>query len=142
MFDMAFTEMMVIAVVALLVIGPKQLPVVARQAGQWISKMRRYVEDVKNDFNRQGELAELRKIKDEFQSAASGITDSVQSTMSETQSTLESLNQSLNDSLSEPSTQPTDWDKIWATRRTREKIKERRQERIKELGLKRSKFRR
>lgn len=140
MFDIGFSEMMVIGVVALLVIGPKQLPTVAKQAGQWIGKLRRYVDDVKADFNKQADLDELRKLKDDF----AGATSSVQSAFSDTTSALESINTDLNaaTSLAEPASEPTDWDKIWATRRTRDKLKERRKERARELGLSRSKFRR
>jgi len=46
MFDIGFSEMMVIAVVALVVLGPERLPRVARQAGEWIGKLQRYVTDV------------------------------------------------------------------------------------------------
>ncbi len=141
MFDISFGEMFVIAVVALVVIGPKQLPTVARQAGAWAGKMRRYVDDVKSDFNRQAELDELRKIKDDLTSAGNSISETLQSTANETQAELDTLNQSM---LTEPgqSSEPTDWDKIWATRRTRDRLKDRRKERSKELGLNRSKFRR
>ncbi|MCZ8097779.1 MAG: Sec-independent protein translocase protein TatB, partial [Burkholderiales bacterium] len=60
MFDIGFSEMLVLAVVALVVLGPERLPKVARQAGAWMGKLRRYVDDVKSDINRQMELSELR----------------------------------------------------------------------------------
>ena len=53
MFDIGFSEMVVLAVVALVVLGPERLPKVAKQGGQWLGKMRRYVDDVKSDINRQ-----------------------------------------------------------------------------------------
>jgi sec-independent protein translocase protein TatB len=137
-FDIGFTEMMVIGVVALLVIGPKQLPTVARQVGQWAGKLRRYVDDVKSDFNKQAELDELRKIKDDFQSATSGVTDSLSTTVEETRAEFDGIATPL----TEPDSAPTDWDKIWATRRTRDRLKERRKDRQRELGLNRPKFRR
>ena len=63
--------------IGLVVIGPERLPKVARQAGQWVSKMRRYVDDVKSDFNRQLELSELRDLKKDVEEAARSIEGSV-----------------------------------------------------------------
>ncbi|MEZ5741238.1 MAG: Sec-independent protein translocase protein TatB [Burkholderiaceae bacterium] len=56
MFDIAFSEMIIIAVIALLVVGPERLPKMARFAGEWIGKLQRYVNEVKADLNRQVEL--------------------------------------------------------------------------------------
>ena len=69
MFDIGFSELMVIAVVALVVLGPERLPRVARTAGHLFGRLQRYVNDVKADISREIELEELRKFKDEFQSA-------------------------------------------------------------------------
>ena len=69
MFDIGFSELFVIALVGLLVLGPKRLPEVARTAGHWLGKLRRFVADVKQDIDRemqQAELAELRNLKDEL----------------------------------------------------------------------------
>lgn len=69
MFDIGFTELLVIAIVALIVLGPKRLPEVARTAGQWMGKLRRFMSDVKQDIDRemqQAELAELRNLKREL----------------------------------------------------------------------------
>ena len=73
MFDISFTEMLIVAIAALVIIGPERLPKVARQAGNWVTKMRRYVDDVKSDFNRQIELSELRDLKKDVQDAARSI---------------------------------------------------------------------
>ena len=62
MIDISFWEIAVIGVVALVVLGPERLPRVARQAGQWMGKLQRYVADVKSDLNRQMELDELRNL--------------------------------------------------------------------------------
>jgi sec-independent protein translocase protein TatB len=148
LFDLAFSELFVVALVALVVIGPERLPGVAKKGGQWISKMRRYVDDVKGDFSRQADLAELRKFKDDVTSAATSFKDSVQSSVSDVNASVDSLNQSLTDTiggdmgpaLTEPDSAATDWDKIWALRRTRDKIKDRRKERQRELGLARNKY--
>jgi sec-independent protein translocase protein TatB len=79
MFDLGIWEMAVIGVVALVVLGPERLPKVARTAGQWIGKMQRYVAQVKSDINREVELSELRKVKEEFEGAAQGIKSSIES---------------------------------------------------------------
>lgn len=137
MFDIGFSEMAIIAVVALIVLGPDRLPKVARQAGQWLGKLQRYVSDVKSDINRQMELDELRKLQTEVQQAASGIEGAVKSAVSETQSQFDSLSSTLQAPVAEePATPLTDWDRIYAVRRSRERVLERRKERAKTLGQK------
>ena len=137
MFDIGFSEMVVLAVVALVVIGPERLPKVAKQAGAWMGKLRRYVDDVKSDINRQMELTELRNLKSQLTDAAKDIETSISSTVSEVQTSFNDVQKSLEGSAD---TEPrTDWDKIYATRRARERIKDRRIEREKELGIKRPK---
>ncbi len=61
MFDVGFWEMILIAVVALLVIGPERLPEVARKTGMWVGRMRRFVTNVKADIDRELRQEELRK---------------------------------------------------------------------------------
>jgi Tat protein translocase TatB subunit len=143
MFEFAFSKMVLVGLVALVVLGPERLPTVARQAGLWLGKMRRYVDDVKADFNRQAELDELKKIGAEVTSAAQSLKDGLQTSINETQTEFNSISGAFSSSVSTPSNEPqTDWDKVYATRRTREKIKERRKDRNKELGLSRPRFRR
>lgn len=134
MFDIGFSEMMVLAVVALVVIGPERLPKVAKQTGQWMGKLRRYVDDVKSDVNRQMELSELRSLQTQVTDAARDLQTSVQSTMSGVQSDLDDVQKTLEGTATAPA---TDWDRIYAVRRTRERIKDRRIEREKALGMKR-----
>lgn len=69
MFDVGFSELVVIALVALIVLGPKRLPEVARTAGQWVARFRRFVAEVKSDFDRElerADLQELRQLKQEL----------------------------------------------------------------------------
>lgn len=69
MFDVGFSELVVIGLVALIVLGPKRLPEVARAAGRWTAKIRRFVADVKQDFDRElhnADLSELHKLKQEL----------------------------------------------------------------------------
>ena len=79
MFDIGFSELMVIGVVALVVIGPERLPKVARTLGHLFGRLQRYVTQVKTDINREMELAELGKVKTEFESAARSFQSDVES---------------------------------------------------------------
>lgn len=77
MFDIGFSELFLIGIVALIVIGPERLPKVARTAGHLFGRMQRYVNDVKADISREMELDELRKMKTQFESAAREVETSV-----------------------------------------------------------------
>ena len=88
MFDIGFTELLVIGVVALIVIGPEKLPRMARTVGHLAGRLQRYVSDVKADINREIELDELRKMRDSMQQAASNFESTVQTEMSQTQTEL------------------------------------------------------
>ncbi len=80
MFDVSLTELMVIGVVALIVIGPERLPKVARTVGHLLGRAQRYVNDVKSDIQREIELDELRKFKTEMEDAAQGVQQSLNET--------------------------------------------------------------
>lgn len=84
-FDIGFSELMVIGLVALIVIGPERLPRVARTVGHLVGRLQRYVADVKSDINREVELDEFRKMRDSVQEAASGIETSLTSGLSKTE---------------------------------------------------------
>ena len=66
MFDIAFSELIVIGVVALIVIGPDKLPKVARTAGHLFGRAQRYVTDIKSDINNELRLEEMQKLQDEI----------------------------------------------------------------------------
>ncbi len=91
MFDIGFTEMMIIAVAALIVIGPEKLPQVARTLGHLIGRLQRYVNDVKADINREMEVEELRKLKDEFKRSALDIEHSIHSDVQQTSAELRAV---------------------------------------------------
>ncbi|OGA05948.1 MAG: twin arginine-targeting protein translocase TatB [Betaproteobacteria bacterium RIFCSPHIGHO2_12_FULL_69_13] len=88
MFDIGFSELMLIGLVALIVIGPQKLPHVARTLGHLAGRLQRYVADVKADINREIEIEELRKMRDSMQQAATGFEASVQTELSKTESEL------------------------------------------------------
>ena len=79
MFDIGFSEIVVIAVVALVVLGPEKLPKTARTLGHLFGRLQRYVNDVKRDIQRELELEELRKLQQNVQSAAKEIETSMAS---------------------------------------------------------------
>ena len=62
MFDIGFWEVLIISVLALLVIGPERLPDVARKAGRMIGKVRRFVNSVRSDLERELRTDELEKM--------------------------------------------------------------------------------
>ena len=99
MFDIGFSELMVIALVALIVIGPERLPRVARTLGHLAGRLQRYVSDVKADINREVELDELRKMRDSMQEAATGFETSVNSEMQKTET---ELNQAVEGKVEAP----------------------------------------
>ena len=103
MFDIAFSEIVVIAVVALIVIGPERLPKVARTLGHMFGRLQRYVNDVKADINREMELDELRKLKSEVQTAASEFESSINKAAQEVDSGVRSVETELNEAGRPPS---------------------------------------
>ena len=96
MFDIGFSEIVVIAVVALIVIGPERLPRTARMLGHLFGRLQRYVNEVKADINREMELDELRRLRQEVKGAASDFERSVQSVASDFHSSVRNVEQQLN----------------------------------------------
>jgi sec-independent protein translocase protein TatB len=96
MFDIGFSEIVVIAVVALIVIGPERLPKTARMLGHLFGRLQRYVNEVKADINREMELDELRRLRQEVKGAASDFERSVQSVASDFHSGVRNVEQQLN----------------------------------------------
>jgi sec-independent protein translocase protein TatB len=102
MFDIGFSELMVIAVIALVVIGPERLPRVARTLGHLAGRLQRYVSDVKSDINREIELDELRKMRDSMKEAASSFEGSVRSGLASAESEINSVTASAQEALKDP----------------------------------------
>ena len=95
MFDVAFSELLVIGVVALVVIGPERLPKVARTAGHLLGRMQRYVNDVKSDISREMKLEELKKLRTEVQDSARSLEQSVSSEMKALEQSVDQTAQSV-----------------------------------------------
>jgi sec-independent protein translocase protein TatB len=94
MIDLGVSKLALIAVVALVVIGPERLPKVARMAGNLLGRAQRYMAEVKSEVNRQVELDELKKM----QEAATSAVKDVQSSVNQVESGLSDIGKDLNDS--------------------------------------------
>ena len=99
MFDIGISEIAVIAVVALVVIGPERLPKVARTIGTLMGRAQRYVNDVKAEVNREMELEELRKLQTQMQDAARGIQEQVSTAGAEMQSAVHDVEKQLQEGV-------------------------------------------
>ena len=96
MLDMSFSEIAVIGVVALVVLGPERLPKVARTAGHLFGRLQRYVATVKADINREMDTSELAKIKQEVQDAAKSFEQDIQQHASNVEKETAAISQSVN----------------------------------------------
>lgn len=95
MFDIGFSEMLVIAVVALIVIGPERLPGVARTIGTLLGRAQRYFNDVKSEVNRELQLEDIRKMQQDLADKAKAFEQSAQTDMSAVEQAVESAQASL-----------------------------------------------
>jgi sec-independent protein translocase protein TatB len=105
MFDVGFSELILIAVVALIVIGPERLPKVARTAGHLLGRLQRYVNDVKSDINREMQLEDLKKLQQQVAEQAKNMEQSVNQQLSSVETSLnESIAQGVADKAETPAT--------------------------------------
>lgn len=88
MFDFGFSELVLIAIVTLVVVGPERLPKVARTAGHLLGRLQRYVSDVKSDIQREMQLEELKKLQQQVEQQARQLETSIQSEVKGVQSEL------------------------------------------------------
>lgn len=102
MLDVSFTELLVVGVVALVVIGPERLPKVARTLGHLVGRAQRYVNDVKSDIQREVELDEFKKLKDQVQDAAQSVKSSLQNTEASIRNPIESIEKDTMDAFRAP----------------------------------------
>jgi sec-independent protein translocase protein TatB len=103
MFDIGWGELLVIGVVALIAIGPKELPGVLRSVGQWVGKIKRMAGEFQGQFQeamREAEVADLKKQFDEASSAATNFTSGMDNP-------LESATKQIEDTLKEATTMPS-----------------------------------
>jgi len=106
MFDIGFSEIVVIAVVALIVIGPERLPKTARTLGHLFGRLQRYVADVKADINREMELEELKKLQQQVQTAATEFESSMSSAARDLETGVRHVESELNAATPESGAAP------------------------------------
>jgi sec-independent protein translocase protein TatB len=113
MFDIGFSELIVIGIVALVVIGPERLPRVARTTGLLLGRLQRYVADVKADIGRELQLEELKKLQAEVQESAHDLersmTDEMRSIERDVGQAIDSIKaDALSDKVTDGTSPPAD----------------------------------
>lgn len=88
MFDVSFSELLVIAVVALLVIGPEKLPKVARTVGAFTGRMQRYMAQIKEEVNREMRFDELQKLQQEIKQSVEKTQENINQQVTELKNTV------------------------------------------------------
>ena len=88
MIDLGVSKLALIAVVALVVVGPERLPKVARMAGNLFGRAQRYMADVKSEVNRQMEMEEFKKFREESASVLKEVENSIHSVANEASANL------------------------------------------------------
>ncbi len=106
MFDIGFSELFVIGIVALVVIGPERLPKVARTAGLLLGRLQRYVGDVKADISREMHLDELKKMQSEVQESARSFERSIAEEIHSVEQGVGQTIDSVKTDFQEPETAP------------------------------------
>lgn len=97
MFDISLAELIVVGIVALIVIGPERLPAVARTAGYFLGRARRYVDQVKHDLHKEMELDNLKKLRDSMHETVNSFENSVRSEINKIQETTETQSTTIPD---------------------------------------------
>ncbi|WP_416233116.1 Sec-independent protein translocase protein TatB [Castellaniella sp.] len=101
MFDVSFSELMLIGVIALIVIGPERLPKVARTIGHLLGRAQRYVNEVKSDIQKEMDLKDIGDIKHQMEDAARSVQTSMTSSVDDLKSAVTQPTQAIQDSLDE-----------------------------------------
>ncbi|MES2366595.1 MAG: Sec-independent protein translocase protein TatB [Pseudomonadota bacterium] len=91
MFDIGFSELAAIGVVALIVIGPERLPKVARTAGHLLGRLQRYVSTVKADISREMELDELKKAGEQFKQSLEQTENKISAEIADAERTMKGI---------------------------------------------------
>ena len=100
MFDVGFTELMFIGVIALVVIGPERLPAVAKTVGTWVNKMQRFVKGVKTDFASEFESGELQKLIGDQREQINELREMVNTAKKDFKDSSQELVRDANESIS------------------------------------------
>jgi sec-independent protein translocase protein TatB len=97
MFDVSFSELLLIGVIALVVIGPERLPKVARTLGHLVGRAQRYVNDVKTDIKREMDIDEIKNLKSQIDDAASTVKSSMTQASQDLRQPLDDAQKALKD---------------------------------------------
>jgi sec-independent protein translocase protein TatB len=95
MFEVGFSELVVIAVVALIVLGPERLPKAARMAGTFLRKARMSFESLKHEVERELEAEEVKKQLAEFKAAPAAIAAAIEQPFQQAQAALSDARDSV-----------------------------------------------
>ncbi len=101
MFDISFSEIMVIAVVAVVVVGPQRLPKTVRTIAHVMGRAQRYVSDIKSDIQREMELEDFKKATQTISNIGKDLENTVRSTVNDAQKSVQSLGKDLQSMESE-----------------------------------------
>jgi sec-independent protein translocase protein TatB len=107
-FDISFAELMIIAVVGLLVIGPDKLPQVARTLGAFMGRLQRYVAQVKEEVNREARFEELQNLQQEIKKGVNQVQSSIMDGANKAQSTIEATKKSVKSKAQPAVSKPTE----------------------------------
>jgi sec-independent protein translocase protein TatB len=102
MFDIGFSELFIIGIVALLVLGPERLPRVARTAGHLLGRLQRYVSDVKADISREMQLEELRKLQSQVEQQVREVERQANETTGSVSREVDGLSDQMRAAMAEP----------------------------------------
>ena len=102
MIDLGVSKLALIAVVALVVVGPERLPKIARMAGNLFSRAQRYMAEVKSEVSRQMEVEEFKKLREESAAVFKDVESSLQSTVQEANANLSDQADIFENSFTKP----------------------------------------
>ncbi len=108
MFDISFWEISIVAIIALLVIGPERLPAVARTIGRWYGKLQRFITSVKADIEQELKASELKQIMDEQKNELDQLKQTLNQTRSELErvTAIERIDEEIKPAGDKPETDP------------------------------------
>lgn len=95
MFGLGFGEILLIAVVALIVLGPERLPKVAHSAGVWVGRIQTFINNVKLELNKQAAVAEFKQARDSFELAARSIESDINRNIGSLRHEVETVNREI-----------------------------------------------
>jgi sec-independent protein translocase protein TatB len=115
MFDLGFSQLVLIAVVLLVVVGPERLPGVARTAGHLFGRMQRYISDVKADIRREVQLDELKKLQQQARELEKSLHEGIGEIQSDVQEALSLPESNTDTSETSPAMPPQEADTAEST---------------------------